>query len=76
MGPQRWPHGSAFLDGERDNFRDLGDLGQQIEACLRWYVDQFPALVEDHSMTMENIGNLTAPSVFFCLDLKILAGAD
>jgi hypothetical protein len=66
----------AFLDGERDSFRDLGDLGQQIEACLRWYVEQFPALVEDRSMTMENIGNLTAPSVFFCLDLKILAGAD
>ncbi|WP_218110386.1 R3H domain-containing nucleic acid-binding protein [Oligoflexus tunisiensis] len=76
MGPQRWPHGVAFLDGERDSFRDLGDLGTQVEACLRWYVEQFPPLLEDRSMTMENIGNLTAPAVFFCLDLKILAGAD
>jgi hypothetical protein len=76
MGPQRWPQAVAFLDGERDNFRDLGDLGKQLEACLRWYVEQFPSLLEDRSMTMENIGNLTAPAVFFSLDLKIVAGAD
>jgi len=76
MGPQRWPNVVAFLEGERDNFRDLGDLGKQIDMCLRWYVEQFPALATDRSMTMENIGNLTAPSVYFCLDLKIMAAAD
>ncbi len=76
MGPQRWPYIVAFLDGERESFRDLGDLQKQLDLCLSWYIEQFPALTTDRSMTIDNIGNLTAPSVYFCLDLKMLSAAD
>lgn len=76
MGPQRWPAIVSFLEGERDNFREFGDLQQQLKACLSWYVEQYPSLATDRSMTMENISNLTAPTVYFCLDIKMLAHAD
>jgi len=76
VGPQRWPEVVAFLDTQRTSFEDLGTLPEQMELAFKWYVEQFPALVTDHTIVMENIGELAAGIVYFALDLRLLARND
>lgn len=76
MAPQRWPLVMSFLDGQRENFRDLGNLQDQLKASVNWYLEQFPALTTDRKLEMENISGISAATVFICLDLKILSTQD
>lgn len=66
----------AFLDGQKENFRDLGTLQDQLKVSVGWYLEQFPALTTDRKLEMENISAIAAATVFICLDLKILATQD
>ncbi len=76
MAPQRWPEMLTFLDGNRDNFKEYGNFQDQLKTSADWYLEQFPVLSTDRRLEMENISALAAATVFFCLDLKLLAAAD
>jgi len=76
MGPQRWPEVLTYLEGQRESFREFGDLKSQLKASLAWYKEQFPSLTTDRRIEMENISAIAAATVFFCLDLRILSQCD
>lgn len=76
IGPQRWPETIQFIEDQRSDFEDLGTLQDQLTAALKWYTIEFPALVTDRKIEMDNIGALATAAVYFCLDLRILAGKD
>lgn len=65
-----------FLDGQRESFRDFGSFRDQVKVCLRWYTEQFPGIVTDRKLEMENISAIAAATAYFCLDLRILATND
>lgn len=76
VSAQRWPEIIPFIEGTRENFEELGTLQDQLSASLKWYANEFPAIVTDHKIEMENLAAVAAASVFFALDLRILASKD
>ncbi len=65
-----------LIEGQRTSFEELGPLPDQMEAALKWYITQFPALINGDKIEMENIGELAAGIVYFGLDLRLLASKD
>ena len=74
ISEQRWPEVVKILEaGEATEPKSLVNLAEQLEASLSWYAQQFPELETETRIEYENIGAIASATVFFSLDLKILA---
>lgn len=72
VGAERWPAVVDFIEGKTENFTQFGDLEKQIDQALAWYVEKFPALVEEKRLDLANLSGIIPGIVFFALDIRTL----
>ncbi|RYG55181.1 hypothetical protein EON80_31000 [bacterium] len=75
MSEQRWPVAVATIEaGDGDEtVHGTGTISEQLVEALRFYANAFPELKTEDKIEMSNIAAVSGASVFFGLDLKILA---
>ena len=74
LSDQRWPEVAQLLEADENTDLTSKDrLIQQLDSSLGWYAQQFPELASENHIEYENIGAIASATVFFSLDLKVLA---